>query len=371
MELRPASVCVFCGMKPQEKTKEHVVPRWLIELTGDPKRSAYFGIDKRASKSVDPRRSFAFDQFVFPACKVCNESFSVLEGSARQTLLAILRDEAVHGSDFSLLLDWFDKVRVGLWLGMRLLDKNIADVDPTFHIARRIGQHDRMLIVERSDAVTGRLNFVGADTLCFALTPSAFMLIVNDFHFTNISSLHLSARRLGFPYGRCSRIHPDKDEIEVEMANGIGRVMRPVLRRSISEIGLIIHQPMFGTRLSDRRDDLYDCDYVKQHSMDVERGVGNLFVESESAVSEVNASGRLEFGQTARKSAKRLHYLAGINIVEWQIWLHSQLPSMDLLSWQQRRYVKVRFDTANRLNRQLIRAYQSRLAAGERDGALA
>jgi hypothetical protein len=353
-------------MKPQEKTKEHVVPRWLIELTGDPQRSAYFGINKQALKSTDPKRSFAFDQFVFPACKGCNESFSTLEPLAKQTLLAILGDKSVHGSAISSLLDWFDKVRVGLWLGMRLLDKNIADVEPTFHIAKRIGQHDRMLITERSDTASCRLNFVGVDTLCFALTPSAFMLIVNDFHFTNVSSLHLSSRRLGFPFSRSSRLLPDRDEVEVEMSSGIGRVMRPVLRRSINERGLIVHQPMFGTSLADRPDELYDCDYVKLHSMDTARGIGNLFLETDSAVSEVGASEVVRFGTVARQSARRLHYLAGINILEWQLWLHTQIPSMELLSSDQRRYVKRRFDTANSLNKVLIRAYRSRLAAMER-----
>jgi hypothetical protein len=28
-------VCVFCGEKPTNKTKEHIIPEWLIELTGD------------------------------------------------------------------------------------------------------------------------------------------------------------------------------------------------------------------------------------------------------------------------------------------------------------------------------------------------
>jgi hypothetical protein len=29
-----AEVCVFCGERPQSKTKEHVIPKWLIEMTG-------------------------------------------------------------------------------------------------------------------------------------------------------------------------------------------------------------------------------------------------------------------------------------------------------------------------------------------------
>jgi hypothetical protein len=36
--------CIFCGNPPSAKNKEHVVPKWLIELTGDPKREWYLGL---------------------------------------------------------------------------------------------------------------------------------------------------------------------------------------------------------------------------------------------------------------------------------------------------------------------------------------
>ena len=38
-------ICVFCGKKPIEKTNEHIIPLWLIEYTGDPKRKIFLGID--------------------------------------------------------------------------------------------------------------------------------------------------------------------------------------------------------------------------------------------------------------------------------------------------------------------------------------
>ena len=27
--------CVFCGNKPKGKNNEHIIPKWLIEFTGD------------------------------------------------------------------------------------------------------------------------------------------------------------------------------------------------------------------------------------------------------------------------------------------------------------------------------------------------
>lgn len=37
--------CVFCGKKPKNKTKEHILPKWLIKLTGKPNRQINVGLD--------------------------------------------------------------------------------------------------------------------------------------------------------------------------------------------------------------------------------------------------------------------------------------------------------------------------------------
>jgi hypothetical protein len=40
-----AKICIFCGNPPQGKNKEHVIPQWLIRLTGKPSRMVYLGRD--------------------------------------------------------------------------------------------------------------------------------------------------------------------------------------------------------------------------------------------------------------------------------------------------------------------------------------
>lgn len=77
-------VCVFCGHRPQSKTNEHVLPKWLIEMTGDPKREVSFGTywHIKQKRPTVP----AFDQFHFPACYVCNTRFSDLEGRTSKVL---------------------------------------------------------------------------------------------------------------------------------------------------------------------------------------------------------------------------------------------------------------------------------------------
>jgi len=113
--------CVFCGDIPNDKTKEHVVPQWLIKLTGDPKRQAFFGLRKSSDKDTK-ERIFSFDQFTFPACNACNEEYSYLEALVKPILSDVLAGNEVTSIKLSILLDWMDKIRIGLWLGFNQLD---------------------------------------------------------------------------------------------------------------------------------------------------------------------------------------------------------------------------------------------------------
>jgi hypothetical protein len=54
--------CVFCGEKPENKNKEHIIPKWLIELTGNPNRQANFGSVWVPENSEFSEKVFAFDQ---------------------------------------------------------------------------------------------------------------------------------------------------------------------------------------------------------------------------------------------------------------------------------------------------------------------
>lgn len=205
--------CVFCGKKPNGKTKEHVIPKWLIELTGDPKREINVGIDYTGKNK--PFRRFAFNQFTFPACNDCNNKYSKLEAETKIIVDKILNNEKISAIQVSTFLDWMDKVRVGVWLGFILLDKNHLNIEPNFHVEKRIGQFDRVLMIEKSTNHVDRLNFSGADSPSFTFTPSAFCLSINDYSFTNISYMFLLSRRMGFPYPTEIFAQPDSNEIRL------------------------------------------------------------------------------------------------------------------------------------------------------------
>ncbi|RZK38276.1 MAG: hypothetical protein EOO61_08105, partial [Hymenobacter sp.] len=80
-------LCVFCGNLPEEKTKEHIIPKWLLELTGDPNRKGVIGgllsgVGLNGQPSERPLSTFHF-----PACRACNEEFGKLEGRAKAAML--------------------------------------------------------------------------------------------------------------------------------------------------------------------------------------------------------------------------------------------------------------------------------------------
>jgi hypothetical protein len=71
--------CVFCGQQPTNRNREHILPQWLLALTGDPKRVVSLGYDYHKGKP----REFAISQFVVPACTACNYRYAEFETLAK------------------------------------------------------------------------------------------------------------------------------------------------------------------------------------------------------------------------------------------------------------------------------------------------
>lgn len=361
--------CVFCGRPPSEKNREHIIPRWLIEFTGAPKRLVRLGLKKSFSEGWTERQH-AFDQFVFPACEACNTRYAALEGEAKATMLAICGGKPVKATELSAFLDWFDKVRVGLWLAFHVLDKNIYDVGPQFHIDQRVGQFDRLLIIERSNTEEHFLNVAGVDSPAFSYTPSAFGLSVNGWHFTNVSYSYLLARRLGFPFPRKLEM-VSGGNMKMELVKGRDRVMRPVVQFPPPDRYVAIYQPMYKVGLVAERSELYESDYVRQSSLDHQQGVGAVFVEQNSGVLQ-----RLESETPVRilTDAKfdRFEQLARMVITacKWQNWINEDTYMLGEMQADEKRFIKRRRRLARHVNdmlishhEELIEKHQSELEA--------
>ncbi len=274
--------CLFCGKKPALKSKEHVIPQWLIKLTGDPNRDAYFGLNWN-SPDLEKRR-FSSRDFTFSACKDCNETYSHLENSAHSITKKIISHSELSSADWNVFFDWLDKIRTGLWLGMIYLNKNHRGLTPMFHIDRRIGSKDRLLIIYEiiDDGQVG-IGWTGTETPLFEHIPSCFIIGINNFLFFNISYDFLFSERFGFPY-------PSKREVRsgggewIDMQAGHEIIQFPLIEKKFQTGGTQLFQPMipyghFHTEKGGQSDliKLYDNDYVRENCMDFKVGRGLIF----------------------------------------------------------------------------------------------
>ncbi|MBH0074599.1 hypothetical protein I6F48_03340 [Pseudoalteromonas sp. SWYJ118] len=356
-----AKFCIFCGKKPKEKSREHIVPQWLIELTGDPKREVNLGMSKNEA-DFGKSRKYAFKNFTFPACVNCNTKYGKLEADVKPILLKVLNDEGVTSEEMSSFLDWVDKVRVGLWLAMQQLDKNYLNVESNFHIEKRIGQYDRLLIVQKTDRNEPRVNFGAIDTPAFSFTPSAFVLSVNNFNFISVSSTFLFSRRVGFPYITDMVLSPDSDKYSGTLVLGRERIMLPLIRKAIPHNGVIFYQPQFRNGLINGDTSEYECEYVKKHSLDYEKGYGNIFSERDGVFVEYSTGQLLDsIKNLPVHKDYELSIKSSIEVLKWQNWLHTLLPDTKLLSQDQKRYLKEKFSFATKVNKNLISVLQKEL----------
>jgi hypothetical protein len=349
--------CVFCGQNPASKTKEHIIPRWLITLTGKPNRKVNLGMIKGIGGDAFKQRQYSFGAFTFPACNECNNEYSDLEEQTKPILQKILEDTPVISDELTILFDWFDKVRIGLWLGYHQLDKNITNIEPTFHIATRIGQYDRVLLISKSDASRNKLNFGGVDNFSFSFTPSAFILIINNYYFSNISYHFLFSRRIGFPYPRTMTVTPEEESdsgLRADIVPGNGRIMNPLIRFPISLKCIEIYQPMYKGGLIATKVDEYECDYVRNNSLDHQNGIGAIFRYENGFSQRYLSREPVSLVPKYIYKDEVLFYKSAINILEWQNFLNSMQPDLSLLSKKQRKNRLSVFQQVSRINRYFI-----------------
>lgn len=275
------TVCVFCGGPPVARSREHVLPQWLIRLTGDPNRTV--GLGRNWSHPQLQERRFALSRFTFPACGECNQQFSSLEAAAKQVMSKLQELAPLTDLDWDTFLDWLDKVRTGLWLGQRMLNRNHAGITPLFHIQQRVARKDRFVIVYRlqPDDCTG-LSWIGTDDPIFHRQPSVFGLGANRLLFLSVSFDFLFSRRFGFPYALQRRARPGGGEL-VDLEDGTEKTILPLVEYRFKSGGTQLWQPIVPWQPNSNAADLeamrraYDTDFVRRNCLDFDRGKGRLF----------------------------------------------------------------------------------------------
>ena len=74
--------CVFCGKKPENKNKEHIIPQWLSKHTGRFDKICHMNESTTSAK-------IPFCSLTFPACTKCNDAFGKMEAAVKPILLDI------------------------------------------------------------------------------------------------------------------------------------------------------------------------------------------------------------------------------------------------------------------------------------------
>ncbi len=242
--------------------------------------------------------SHSFSQFTFPACKACNERFSALESCTAPIMESLLEGGPVSSSELDVLLDWFDKVRIGLWLGNRMLGTNPFIVDePKFHIDQRLGTADRALFITRHPNTIGQgLTFSGVGTPLFGSMPSVFGLRINHISFINISAAGILSHRLGLPYPIDKKIRtPDGVRYTGTLAFGTGRIKAPLIPFRYPARALKIYQPLYPFPLLPEVERLFRSEDVRKHFQDIPNLRGHIFTEANGKVTRLEAIEATEY----------------------------------------------------------------------------
>ena len=275
--------CIFCGKPIEDKTDEHVIPQWLIEMTGDKNRRGTFGMDYYPifDTSIEKRdiktREYPFLSFIFPACKKCNLSYgSGIEGAAKNVLTKVLSKQKIDIDELSTLLDWFDKVRIGLWLGYLYYNKQLEALNPKFYIDDRIGLKDRALFVYKCKENIKGINMIGPAGMLFSMIPSCFLLRVNNYFFLNISKDALLLKELGYPYPSIESID-EEGKSYCTITSGLGTINQGLLSEyRIKTTSKALYQPIFK-QFKDicQSEDLY----VINNSLEQNKGIGAIYIK--------------------------------------------------------------------------------------------
>lgn len=345
--------CVFCGEKPVNKNKEHIIPKWLISETVDPKRDINVGVNWRTGKIL----SYSFDQFVFPACYDCNSKFSLLEGKVKQIYAKFDNNDSLDQLEIDILLDWLDKVRVGLWLAYITLTSDIFEVQPHQFISTRVSKADRMVAIYKVNDSQKGIGFRGVNLPLFHYQPSCFGLVINNYYFLNMSTHSLFSRRIGFPYitnASYSNEEIYKGMVVGEVQKGIERIMFPLLRKRVFGFPLELYQPILDKSILNTD---FMTHYVRDNSLDISNGKGKIFMQDKSLGSSffVDNNTSVSLDEMKEYNRHELEYLFTKQILEYQnLILDMNKISDHMLSKVERDIIKIKTNFSKKTNKIML-----------------
>lgn len=191
--------CIFCGNRPINKNNEHLFPKWLIKLTNSKNIVVDYKFNFRSS-SIEPIE-YNINSFVFPSCTDCNSRYSHLESKVKPLIENILNgDTFLDHNDISILLDWFDKLKLGIWTTIFTLNTKNFKYNPHMNLDERIGKKDRLLGIFIKESEKDGLNYAGFNSKPFAAFPSWLGFRFLNTYFISGSYDFLLSGIIEFPY---------------------------------------------------------------------------------------------------------------------------------------------------------------------------
>jgi len=100
----------------------------------------------------------------------------------------------------SSLMDWIEKIRIGVWLAYCTLEGHERGAEPRYHIDSRLGRKDNLIAIGRTTDDGEMLKFFPFCDPLFSHIPCFFLLQVNWISIINVSTDWLVARAYGLPY---------------------------------------------------------------------------------------------------------------------------------------------------------------------------
>ena len=330
-------MCIFCGEKPESKSKEHVIPRWLIKLTGNPAREIIHGIDIAHFEKTGEikNRKLSFNSFTLPACSNCNSNASKLEDKAKIAIEKILNSDYLNVEEIDNLLDWFDKVRIGLWLGSIFFDKIDDIVIPNFHINKRLATKDRCLFVyEFSDDGQKGIQFIGTTSPGFQFVPCCFTLRINQYYFCNLSFDFLVSKNIGFPYPKAFTISPDfRRYYLLELSEGTQKVSLPIFKLKIITPGISLFQPIIPEGIAaNEHSRLYRNNYINSRLL--VNNKGGIFYQEHSNLKIIDNDTEIRlngYQQLKSDSSRKAIALQTLNIIQHFLNREEDYSKIDVL----------------------------------------
>ncbi|MCC7118405.1 MAG: hypothetical protein IT310_07765 [Anaerolineales bacterium] len=276
------------------------------------------------------------------------------ETKAKVVIEKVLNEEGLNDEDFSIVLDWLDKIRVGIWLGYNYLQNNLSAVYPNYHISKRIGVKDRAVFIYKSTSKQPGINFAGANTSAFQYLPVCFSLRINQFHFFSLSTDFLISKNLGIPYSK-EAYYTNSQEIRFVIEKGRNRILYPLVKMPYDKGCSEIYQPIYSYSIESNVEHLYNNDYVKSISKKFEEGTGKVFITGNNKINPYSTEPSKSWIPKKIWEVSELINVIGKQVLNSQIYFINKSAKYSNVNLEKRNLIKQQLKGAKSINRMYLK----------------